>query len=135
MAGPIREFFANIKMRQQMIAAVMSESDLGRLQAGMQVRNFENTHPESLAFAANVEPGTFDSGVYVAALAHVGMPEAQAIVEHTTKFGALGDGTFLAMLQQMMQKLLAGLSDPANQQKIMDAIKFLMTIFALFGPK
>lgn len=135
MAGPIREYFANIKMRQQMIAAVMAESDIGRLQAGMQVRNFENTHPEDLAFAANMPPDTFQSGVYVAALAHAGVAEAQAIVEHTTKFGALGDGTFLAMLQQMFQKLLAALSDPANQQKIMDAIKFLMTIFALFGPK
>jgi len=133
MGKPIRDFFANIKMRSKLIDAVMEDGDIGRIRAGAQVRKFENTHPEDLAFAANVTPETFVSGVYVAALAHAGVAEAQEIIEVQTKFGALGDGTLITKLQELFQKLLAALSDPANQQKIMDAIKFLMTIFALFG--
>lgn len=129
--GPVREFFANIKMRSALIDQTVQDTDYGRLRAGIMVRQFESTHPDDLAFASDLPASFFQHGIYVAGLAHVGCEHAMELVN--TTMGALGDGTILKNIQDLFTKLVAWISDPANQAKLMAAIKFIMTIFALFA--
>lgn len=117
----------NIRMRSNLIDELQKEG-LERIKAGMLARRIEDADPDDLAFAVNqhiatgglvfgvnavsaVTADAFKNGVYAFALQLAGFVPPVA--------GTIAD---------FFKSLLDWISDPANQEKIRNAINFIMTV-------